>query len=151
MSTRETFTGYLSFTSGSLFKSQTINCIFQTQGKVKQGWFDLFQIGSVLGFKYNFNVSVTRPDAVIHVLDRKSNNLFAELGLIQVLVYAHPALDEKTRTLATWQLYDNSPMVNGFIPSDSADEIVKCRYIGNSYQTIEFNPKSDKHISYLVY
>lgn len=147
MAQQEVFTGYLASTSSSLLKSRNIKCIFPKQGKPKQGWFDLFQIAEDLQFSYNFSICFTKPDALICVVDNKTHNLFAELGLIQLLVYAHPNLDEKIRMYVVWQLYDNSPMMNGF----SGREQVNFIHNGGSLHDIKFNPKSNKEITSLVY
>jgi hypothetical protein len=123
------------------------HCIFPTIGKPTQGWFNLFQIAEALKFKYNFNVHLTRPDSFIRVVDRKQYSFFAEIGLIQLLIYAHPGLEETVKVYAAWQLYDNSPMVNGLFDG----ETVQFQYEGNSFHTIELNPRSTKTIGYLVY
>jgi hypothetical protein len=76
MSSQEVLTGYLDKTFGSVFNSQNIDCIFPTAGKPKQGWFNLFQIAEALKFKYNFSVTVTKPESIIQVIDSKTNSRF---------------------------------------------------------------------------
>jgi hypothetical protein len=67
--------------------------------------------------------------------------------LIQLLICAHPDLGDRIKEYATWQLYDNSPMVNGFFGKDR----VQFQYNGGGLYKIEFNANSKKEISYLLY
>jgi hypothetical protein len=114
-------------------------------------WFDLRQVSEVLKFKCNFSVHTTRLGSIIHVADREPNQTFVEIGLIQLLVYAHPAgdIDDDTKKIAMWNLYDNSPMMNG--SSLYKAEQVQFEYGGVGSFYFESRRGKSKMVSYLVY
>jgi hypothetical protein len=151
MLSKEKLTGYM---EQAFLYNKPIDIVWIQieDGEPPRCWFALRQVAEVLKFKCNFSIFTTRTGSIIHIVDRKLSQTFVEIGLIQLLVYAHPAgnIDEDTKKMAIWNLYDHSPLMNGF-SKYQRDHQVQFEYCGKGVFDFEVKGRTNKTVSYLTY